>query len=515
VARANLWSVYSRKKRNKSGTTSIHIVRKEGSRQVHVKAVGSAQSEEQLALLELLAQEQIAQLKQQSTLDLKFDEDKKHIELLRNSIDSVQIAGVELILGKLFNEIGFNAIAEPLFRHLVLCRICYPGSKLRTVDYLQRHHNEVYDIDHVYRYLDKINIDYKDQLQTISYEHTAKLFEKKISVVFYDVTTLYFEAEQEDELRRLGFSKDGKHHNPQIVLGLLVSINGYPLAFEMFEGNKFEGETMLTVVESFKKKFQLSDVVVVADAGLMSKQNIDQLIALQYQFILGARLKNESEAIKKQVLSLNLENGQTYTIEKPDGLRIIISYSRNRAANDLGNRSKGLKRLENALKKGKLTKQHINNRGYNKYLTLTGDIQIQIDYQKFEDDKKWDGLKGYITNTTIMADEVIKNYQHLWHIEKAFRISKTDLRIRPIYHHLKRRIQSHLIIAFCAYKVYKELERQLAMCNAAISATKAIEIMLSIFAVKTQLPQSRKQATIILARTEEQKHLLNCFDIQF
>ena len=177
MARANLYRVHTRRKRNKSGTTSIHIVRKEGLRQVHVKSVGSAQDEEQLKLLEALAQEQITQLKQQSTLDLKFDEDKEHVEFLRSSIGSVEIVGVELILGKLFNEIGFDAIDEPLFRHLVLSRICYPGSKLRTVDYLQRHHNEVYDIDHVYRYMDKINTNYKEQLQTISYQHTAKLFD--------------------------------------------------------------------------------------------------------------------------------------------------------------------------------------------------------------------------------------------------------------------------------------------------------------------------------------------------
>ena len=511
----HLCRVFIRKKPNKSGSVSIHIVRKQGRHQVHVKSVGSAQGDEQIKLLEQLAQQEIVRLKQQGTLDLEFSQDQEYVEFLRNSISSVQIVGIELILGKLFNEIGFNAITDPLFRHLVLCRIGYPGSKLKTVDYLQRHHNEFYDIDAVYRYLDKINTNYKQQLEDISYYHTRKLFEEKLSIVFYDVTTLYFEVSAEDELRRIGFSKDGKHQQPQIILGLLVSTNGYPLAFEMFEGNKFEGQTMLPVVEAFKSKYHLSDMVVVADAGLMSKQNIEQLTAHHYQFILGARLKNESETIKKQVLSLKLENGQTHIVEKSDGLRLVISYSSNRATNDYTNRSKGLKRLERALNKGKLTKQHINNRGYNKYLKLTGDMHIQIDHQKFEDDKKWDGLKGYLTNTALSTDEVIQNYQHLWHIEKAFRISKTDLRIRPIYHRIKRRIESHLIIAFCSYKVYKELERQLTALKAGISAQKAIEIMKSIYAVNTKLPASGKQTSIILAKTEEQRHLLNCFQVPF
>ena len=109
------------------------------------------------------------------------------------------------------------------------------------------------------------------------------------------------------------------------------------------------------------------------------------------------------------------------------------------------------------MRSGKLSKEHINNRGYNKYLKLSGEVNITIDYEKYEADSVWDGLKGYVTNTSLSRKKVIENYSQLWQIEKAFRISKTDLRIRPIYHRLKNRIEAHICICFTAYTIYKEL----------------------------------------------------------
>ena len=107
-------------------------------------------------------------------------------------------------------------------------------------------------------------------------------------------------------------------------------------------------------------------------------------------------------------------------------------------------RQKGLRRLEKRVKSGKLTKSNINNRGYNKYLQLDGKIDVKIDYQKFEQDARWDGLKGYMTNTKLPDDMVLENYRNLFHIERAFRMSKTDLRIRPVYHRLRHRIEAHI-----------------------------------------------------------------------
>jgi len=359
--------------------------------------------------------------------------------------------------------------------------------------------------------MDKLHLKQKEAVQRISHEHTMQVLGGEMSIVFYDVTTLYFEIEQEDELRKAGFSKEGKHQHPQILLGLLVSVDAYPLAYEIFEGNKFEGHTMLPVIEAFKQQYGLGKLVVIADSGLLSKQNIEQLQSQGYEFILGARIKNEPAHIQEQILSLQIKNGESAAIEKPEGIRLIISYSAARGKKDAANRQRGLQKLERQIKKGKLTKANINNRGYNKYLKMEGEINISIDHEKFEADKKWDGLKGYLSNTTLTKNEIIENYGHLWKIEKAFRVSKNDLKIRPIYHRVQRRIEAHICIAFAAYKVYKELERQLKDKKSTLSPEKAIEIAKTIFSVQVKLNESDETVSKTIYTRAEQKNLADLF----
>ena len=363
----------------------------------------------------------------------------------------------------------------------------------------------------IYRYLDKLYNSQKETIQQISYQHTLKVLNNDLSIVFYDVTTLYFEIDNEDDLRKTGFSKEGKHQNPQIVLGLLVSIDGYPLAYEIFEGNKFEGHTMLPVVDSFKSKYCLDKLVVIADSGLLSNENITMLQNNGYEFILGARIKNEQQSIRDEILTLHLKSGESQIIDKEDSIKLVVSYSETRAKKDKANREKGLRKLEKRIISGKLTKANINNKGYNKYLKLEGEINISIDTEKFEADGKWDGLKGYLTNTNLSKDEVIANYTHLWKIEKAFRISKNELKIRPIYHQLQRRIEAHICIAFAAYKVYKELERRLSETKAGISPEKAIEIAKTIYSIKIETPLNKETIEQTLLLNNEQIYLAKIF----
>ena len=261
-------------------------------------------------------------------------------------------------------------------------------------------------------------------------------------------------------------------------------------------------------MKSFERKFDLERPVVIADAALLSQKNIDALVDGGYQYILGGRLKNESDAMKIRILELDIKERHPEELQHPNG-RLIVTYSGKRALNDKGNRIKGLKRLEKKVNSGKLSKKHINNRGYNKYLRLTGDISISIDYEKFNADNVWDGLKGYVTNTELSREDIIGNYQQLWHIEKAFRISKTDLRIRPVYHRIKHRIEAHICICFSAYTVYKELERLLKENNVSISPEKAINEIKEIRQLKYILPRSREVKTKLLKLSVSQNQLVN------
>lgn len=502
-----LYGMFVRKKSNKSGVISIQVIVKIDGKSKLIKTIGSSRDENTIKELTEKGHHYIATFGGQTALD--FSDETNLIQSVFQQIDSHTEVGTELLLGKIFDDVGFNVIDDQIFRQLVLSRLTYPVSKLKTSDYLEKYHDLEYPVQQIYRYMDKLHSTQKELVQQISYEHTKHILGVQVTIVFYDVTTLYFEIDHEDTLRKTGFSKEGKHQNPQIVLGLLVSRNGYPLAYDIFEGNKFEGHTMLPVLDAFKEKYRLGQLVIIADSGLLSNANIEELQEKGYEFILGARIKNEKKQIQEQILALSLKNGESAVIEK-DGLKLIVTYSDSRAKKDSQNREKGLRKLEKRIKTGKLTKSSINNRGYNKYLKIDGEINIEIDYTKYNADAAWDGLKGYISNAMLAKDEIIENYGQLWQIEKAFRISKTDLRIRPIYHRVQRRIEAHICISFVAYKIYKELERQLKSLNSKLSPEKAIEIAKTIYQIKATV-KSKSVAQILLIN-EEQKNLARLFD---
>src|SRR6218665_3220535 len=484
--------MFVRKKKNKSGVISVQVIDKSSGVYKVIKTIGSSAVDAEVEKLIENARNWIKGYRRIQEID--FTDYRRQTDYVLDGIEAITIQGIELLLGRLFDEIGFNQIEDTLFRQLVLARLCYPASKLKTTDYLSKYQFVDVDVQVVYRYLDKLYNTAKERVQDISYLHTYKVLDHEISIVFYDVTTIYFEEEKEDEFRKTGFSKDGKHQHPQIVLGLLVSKGGYPLAYDIFEGNKFEGHTMLPIINTFKEKYKLNKLIIVADAGLLSNENVVQLQKENFEYILGARIKSENRDMKEKILALNLENGQSTVLQKDMNTQLVISYSQARADKDAYNRERGIKKLKQQIKSGKLTKASINNRGYNRFLSIDKTVNISLNKNKIEEDKKWDGLKGYITNTLLNKDQVIESYNNLWQIEKAFRIAKTDLKIRPIYHRVRRRIEAHICIAFAAYKIYKELERQLKEKKSSLSPEQAIDIAKTIFAIKVKHPISKEVA---------------------
>lgn len=500
--------MFIRKNRNRSGSVSIQIAYKNNRTNKVLKTVGVAKTKREEELLLQLAKTELKRLEGMQSLFIEHDD--LVVENFVNSISNehLQILGPQLILGKIYEKIGFPTDgSRNYFRNLVLCRLVSPGSKLKTVDYFKQHLNIHVSVYSIYRFLDELESSLKEKIENISFEHTKKTLQGNIGIVFYDMTTLYFEASEEDDYRIPGFSKDGKHQQPQIMIGLLVTELGYPIGYQIFEGNTSESKTLIPLLKSFQEKFELDKPVVVADSALLSQTNIDKLKEEKYQYILGGRIKNVNNTIKHKILSLDIKEDKPREISIPNG-RLIVSYSSKRAYKDRKNREKGLKRLEKKVESGKLSKKHINNRGYNKYLKLTGEVKINIDYEKFNADSVWDGLKGYITNTNFSRKEVIKQYSQLWQVEKAFRISKTDLRIRPVYHRLKRRIEAHICVCFTAYVVYKELERILIKNNINLSPEKAINEIKEIRQLRYVLPKSKEVKSKLLRPNSIQAQLL-------
>jgi transposase len=414
--------MFVRKKPNKSGIVSVQVIDKSSGKYRVRKTIGCSADPLQVNRLVVEAESWIKHYKGEIPID--FEGRRIQVEYFLDHISELSTCGVGMLLGRIFDEIGFNQIDSPLFRPLVLTRIEYPVSKLKTTDYWFKYHNTSVDVVKIYRYLDRLHKHEKEAIQGISYQHTQKILGGEIKIVFYDVTTIYFEAEREDDLRKNGFSKDGKHQNPQIVLGLLVSDGGYPLAYDIFEGNKYEGETMLPIIDAFKERYGFEQLTIVADAGLINHQNIEELSQRSYPYILGARIKNESGTIKKNILSLSLKDGQYKMIKKDD-------------------------------------------------------------------------------NTT---------YSQLWQIEKAFRISKHDLKIRPIYHRVQRRIESHICLSFVAYKIYKELESQLKEKKLGLSPEKAIDTARSIQKIKIEINPAESYERVLLTK-EEQVELFQAFSL--
>ena len=507
--------MFLREKKNSSGSVSVQIISKSSGKYKVVKTVGSSSNEQEILRLTYLGKQEIERISCQPKLFVS--ENDTIVDQVFSALNNANIrtVGPEIIFGKIYDHIGFNAITEELFRHLVIARLAFPLSKLKTIDYLYRFQGVMLDVDAVYRFLDKLNSKLQFQVEQISFTHTKKVLQGNISVVFYDMTTLYFEASDEDDLRKTGFSKDGKHQNPQIFLGLLVGLGGYAIGYDIFEGNIYEGHTLIPFIEKISKKFNLDKPIVVADAGLLSNDNIKALKDLDYRYIIGARIKNEPEKIKKQILDKRLGDGQMMTIRKSGNTRLIVAYATNRAVKDEHNRKRGLQRLGKQIKAGKLTKSSINNKGYNKYLKLTGDVSIEIDYEKFNNDQSWDGLKGYISNTNLKDKQVIENYKNLWYIEKAFRMSKTDLRIRPIYHRLKHRIEAHICISFTAYCIYKELERVLYIERSTLSLKKSAELTHNMYQITYTLPESKHTKSKLLKMDDQQAELFQIIHKNF
>ena len=534
--------MFIRKKRNKSGTISVFVLSTTKSRKQRlVKSFGSAHPNDTAALEKLLQQASsfIQEMEGPSLPHIYEEEDviDGFVSSLNNT--QVQVAGPELVFGTLYDRIGYGAIRNRMFRNTVICRLFNPGSKLKTVDYMERYLHVTYSVDQIYRFLDNLchrkeeeekdsdgrkpeiaagesestspakprPTDFKTLVEDIAYSYTKKMVGDGISVCFYDMTTLYFEAAEEDDLRKCGFSKDGKHSCPQIFLGLLVASGGNPIGYEIYEGNISEGHTMIPLIRKLASRFGFDKPIVVADAGLLSKTNIEELTKDGYQYILGARPKSESDKVKEQILSLGMKYGDVVEIEKGGGVRLVLSCTEKRARKDAHNRQRGLARLQKKMASGRLTKQNINNRGYNKYLKMEGEVTISINMERYEADAAWDGIKGYLTNTTLEKGEVIANYSNLWFIERALRMNKFDLAVRPIFHRLRNRIEGHICICFTAYTIMLELERMLKAAKSEITIYRAQELVKNMYAITYTLPKSKQAKRVYLGMDEEQSEL--------
>ena len=317
--------MYVRRKNNRSGTISVVVVSKDTGKYKEIRNFGTASTDDEADSLCAKAQEWIQSYGGQQALDFNDSKGREREETERviSNMDAVLINGTQLLLNQVYEGIGFNRIPDEILRHLVIARVSQPNSKLATTDYLKSYYDEDVDLNNIYRYMDKLYNIQMELVQQISVEHTRNILGSKLGVMFYDVTTLYFETTKTDGLREPGFSKDGKTTESQVVLGLLVSEGGYPLSYSLYNGSQYEGFTMIPMIDDFKQRFTLgTDFVVVADSGLMNKTNVNLLRRAGYKYVLGARIKSESAPVKEWILEREKKDGCCHEYKRENGERL-------------------------------------------------------------------------------------------------------------------------------------------------------------------------------------------------
>ena len=317
------------KKINRSGTTSVIVVSKSKGVFKELATIGVSNDEQKIE--QLYRQHRNWIEIQTGTQDVfkehtRAIEEEKLAKYFLSNPENILLNGPQLILDQAFRLIGFDSINDDILKHLIIARICQPLSKSGTVEYLKSYFDEDVELHKIYRFLDKLHQSQHEKIQQISVAYTRKIVGGKIGLIFYDATTLYFETDESDDLREKGWSKHGKHSQLQVVLGLLVSRDDYPLAYSLFNGSQYEGRTMIPIVEDFVKRFELEGFVAVFDSGLMNKTNIALPESAGYKYIIGARIKNEADEIKQWILSQCKQDGVFLETAK-DQTRLIVSYS--------------------------------------------------------------------------------------------------------------------------------------------------------------------------------------------
>ncbi|MGH2611979.1 MAG: IS1634 family transposase, partial [Rhabdochlamydiaceae bacterium] len=361
------------------------------------------------------------------------------------------------LLERVYEKLGLSNYPDALIKDLVIARVYQPASKVETSDILSDLFGKEYAIKTVYRHLKKgLEKGVKESFQKSLVQFARDGLGDTLRLIFYDVTTLYFESVVKTELKEFGFSKDHKNQETQVVVGLVVNNQGFPLYFDVFSGKTFEGNTFVPVIKNIQKLLDSDELIVVADAAMISIDNIQKLQAEHIGFIVGARLSNLPANLIDLIFNqLQKTDGEMITTTYREQ-RLICQYSAKRAAKDKSDRTKQIERVKQAvLSPSKVTSRY-------RFMKTTKDKYL-LNMELIEKAEKLEGIKGYLTNTTLSEQTIVDRYHDLWRVEKAFRITKTDLEARPIFHQLDATIKAHLVIVFAGLAIAKYIEIQTGM----------------------------------------------------
>jgi hypothetical protein len=535
---------YVRKVRTASGAVAVQVVRKHRGQRTILAHVGSAHTDAQLGIL--LEQARRIAAEDQGVLDIEVAARTQRVDGVADWRAGELIPAMPepkgtpappgrttstcsrllySVIGAVYDWLGFDVVTDALFRDLVIARIVEPTSKADAARVLTDLGVQTFSYRTIQRHLAMTNTGgYREAIAARCFAHAAD--RGGLSLLLYDVTTLYFEAESEDDLRKVGYSKE-RRIDPQIVVGLLVDRTGFPLEIGCFEGNTAETTTLVPIITAFAERHDLTDqpMVVAADAGMLSASNLTALDDAGLGFIVGSR------SVKAPIdLASHFHwNGDVFTdgqiidtvtprhansivndvahraepVWNPEdhsgAWRAIWAYSAKRARRDQKTlyaqetRARAVISGERAAKSTRFVKIHAGDRVLDEASLVRAQSLV--------------GLKGYVTNLDINvmpAAEVIAKYHDLWHVERSFRMSKNDLRARPMFHRTRDAIEAHLTIVFTALAVAHTIQERTGLAIANVikqlrplrSATIAINGATETFPPQIPAPQRKILASL-------------------
>ena len=403
---------------------------------------------------------------------------------LRQMVEEQRVVlGIHEVYGEVYRQLSFDTLLsqrryrashEALF-HCVMARIANPKSKRGSVQHLEQDFGVSLSLEKVYRMMDQLDDNTISRLQTMTCEGTRSLLPGALDVLFFDCTTLYFESFKEDELKQNGYSKDCKFNQPQVLLALLVTREGLPVGYEVFPGATFEGHSLISVLKTMQARYDVRKMIFVADRGMLNEDNLHALDEAGAYYIVGAKLKQLPSALQTKVLDKSayqaLDKGASSAAELTHKKRrLIVSHCPKRADKDQHDRQKSVDRLIKKIGKSQNPKSLLNNYGYKKFLIIKGKTSLSINQDKIAAESRWDGLHGVITNLPDTPhQEVLSHYRGLWQVEESFRITKHDLKVRPIYHWTPSRVRAHIAISFMAFACIRQLMYRIKLQHKALS----------------------------------------------
>ena len=472
--------MFVRKKKNKGGSTSIMLVTGERiSGKKHsvsriVKNFGVAKDEEELAKLYNEAKNYKAHLEainpKAKILKISSERDIKRCHSYNVGFNDVYGNAFD----RFFNKLNLKPYLIQRLKDLVIMRIAEPTSKRKTAK-IGSNYNKNHTVDDFYKLMDQLTENVIGEIKKNIYQHTKEMLAKhrrKIDVLFYDLTTVYFETCKQDELRDFGFSKDGKHQHVQVMLAIIVTKEGLPIDYEEFKGNSFEGHTLIPVINKIRERYNIDQATIVADAALMNRINLNELNSLGIKYIIAARIKNSKKEIKEQILQTNDYKVLHSDINDDGGLgdqvkakiinvdnhdSLIAFHSLKRSRKDANDRLAFLEKINKHL--GSNVKNKLKGSLKKPYVKISKDCTIEIDYLKLQNEEQYDGFFGIQTNIGSPDPlEILNAYRGLWQVEQTFRVAKSTLEIRPVFHYVERRVKAHFAICYMALALIRYVE---------------------------------------------------------